>query len=86
MDIELDMDFLNSSEKVILKDGGTVDVVSDNAMDFIYRKVCEQIPNGHTVFKNYDPVKKEWTLELFDQPRDYKNEAIWRSTFVLMRC
>lgn len=85
MDLEFKVYPINreGAETVSLKNG-TVMPVTDFAMGYIYNMICTQVPTGHTVFRNYDDRDEQWLIEIFNEPRDYKNEPIWRGTFKRM--
>ena len=67
-------------KETILKDG-VVCEATEVDMEFLMDWIRINMPINHTFFKNYNPDKKVWTIEIFSESRDFNTKPVWRGTF-----
>lgn len=81
MDLDLVIRYSNGEKSIKgLADGTNLDVC-DSDMDMIFNQICGAMPVNHTVFKVFDSRKDQWTVEIYDGPRDFKTIPVWSGVF-----
>lgn len=67
-------------DTTVLKDG-VVCEATETDMEFLMDWIRMNMPINHTLFKNYNPDKKVWTIEIYSESRDFNTKPVWRGTF-----
>lgn len=70
----------DSGEGIIIPDGATISG-SDSQIAMYMESVFRCMPLNHTLFKEYDPKKNEYTIEIYDLPRDFNTSPVWSCVF-----
>lgn len=64
-----------------IHNGSVLEGVSESDMDLLTNLVFQCMPKNHTLFKEFDPKRNEWTVKVYSEARDYKTQPIWTATF-----
>lgn len=67
-------------ERVVFRDGVVCYATAED-VEIITGNIFWQMPRNHTLFKDYDPEKRVWTIEIYSGPRDHKTSPVWRGEF-----
>lgn len=67
-------------DTTVLKDG-VVCEATEADIEFLMDLIRVKMPINHTYFKNYNPDKEVWTIEIYSESRDFNTKPVWRGTF-----
>lgn len=67
-------------DTTVLKDG-VVCEATEVDMELLMDWIRINMPINHTLFKNYNPDKEVWTIEIFSESREFNTKPVWRGTF-----